>query len=211
MERTLTASKSQTFHRRHLTLTEEFQRELVRKAIHMLIALVPALASIDKGMTLALLGCGTLAYAYTETLRLAGREVFIISKLTNIAQRQRDMGRFVLGPVTLGIGAMTALLLYPEPAASIAIYALAFGDSVASLVGKQFGRIRIPSTGGKTLAGSIACFIVVFFISYRITGRSGDSLVVALVATVFELYPGKDLDNIIMPLATGFAAVGYFI
>ncbi len=204
MEKILTATRYQIG--RYGIIGEELQKELFRKSIHVLIALVPLLASINIGVTLALLGSGTLVYTYTEMLRLSGRRVVLISRITMLAMRDRDQGHFVLGPVTLGIGAMIALLLYPEPAASIAIYSLAFGDSIASIVGKLLGRVRIPLAGGKTLAGSIACFFVVYFITNRITGNPIDSVLIALIATLLELFGSRDLDNIVLPMGTGFAA-----
>ena len=212
MERqhTYTMKYSDTI-RQLISVSDDFQRELLRKAIHMLIALVPALASIDKGATLALLGCGTLVYTYVELLRLSGRKVVFISTITSLAQRDRDIGKFVMGPVTLGLGAMTALLLYPEPAISVAIYALAFGDSIASVIGKLFGRTKIPFSGGKTIAGSTACFLMVFFISFRITGRLAESVEIAAVAAILEMLPFKDLDNIVLPAGAGFIASQIFI
>lgn len=127
----------------------ELQTELFRKSIHFLIALVPPLASIHLAATMALLGAGTMVYAVAELLRLQGRTVVFISGVTRRAARDRDQGRFVLGPITLGLGAMLALLLYPEPAAVVAIYALAFGDGLASLVGKLFPFGRMMFLGGK--------------------------------------------------------------
>ncbi len=177
--------------------------ELVRKSIHMLVAAVPLAATINLGITLALLAAGTIVYAYAETLRCNGTKVVLISRLTAMASRDRDLGHFVLGPVTLGIGAMLALLLYPAPAASIAIFALAFGDGLASLVGKIFGRIRIPYTGGKTIVGSAACFLAVLISATAVSGDLVLALGVAVVATVVEMMPLKDLDNILMPLAAG--------
>ncbi len=152
------------------------------------------------------MGCGTLIYVYTELLRQEGREIPVVSFITTIAQRNRDVGKFVLGPVTLGLGAMSALIMYPDPAASIAIYALAFGDGLASLVGKYFGRIRIPFTGGKTIAGSLACFTAVFFVAFRISGMAIQSVIIAAAATLIEMAPSKDLDNILMPTGTGLIA-----
>ena len=187
-------------------VSQEIQVELYRKSIHLLIAIVPLLASIDVGATLAILTTGILFYTYAETLRLAGKPVFIISAVTVIASRRRDMGRFVFAPVTLGLGAMIALLLYPEPAASVAIFALAFGDGFSSLVGKLFGKIRIPLTGGKTFAGSTACFIAVFVSCYAVLGNPIAALLIAIFATIFEALPTQDLDNIILPLGTGLVA-----
>jgi dolichol kinase len=186
--------------------SQEIQTEFLRKAIHLLIAIVPSFAGVDVTATLSLLGAGAVVYTYAELKRLTGYSVVFISSITFAAARDRDEGRFVLGPVTLAIGAMLALLLYPEPAASIAIYALAFGDGVSSIVGKLFGRIRVPFTGGKTMAGSLACFVAVFFVAFRVFDKVLPSFVVAVAATALEAFPTKDLDNILLPVGTGFLA-----
>lgn len=185
---------------------EGIRVELVRKSIHFLIALTPSLASMSRAWTLAILGAGALVYAYAETLRLAGIEVPVISSITNQAARERDRGRFVLGPVTLALGAMLALLLYPDPAASIAIYALAFGDGFASLVGKLFGRIRPRLLMGKSLEGSAACFLAVFFFAYRVSSEFRLAVFAAATATLVEALPLEDYDNIALPLSVGLVA-----
>jgi dolichol kinase len=113
----------------------------------------------------------------------------------------------VLGPVTLGIGAMMSLMLYPDPAATIAIYALAFGDGIASIAGKLFGRVRIPLTSGKTVEGTMACLAAVFVATYSVTGRPELSATVASAAAIIELAPTEDLDNIILPVGVGFIAM----
>ena len=187
-------------------LSSQFRTEVVRKAIHLLIALVPMLASISVSFTMGLLGAGTLFYIFAEKARREGLSIIFISELTVIASRDQDRDRFVLGPVTLGIGAMLALLLYPGEASVIAIYALAFGDSAASLVGKTVGGIRIPFTKAKTLAGSIACFVTVLALAYRLTGRLSIALVIAAASALFEAMPATDMDNIIIPIGTGFVA-----
>jgi phytol kinase len=177
--------------------------ELVRKLLHFLVALVPLMANVDKGFTLLLLGTGVIFYIIVEKLRQEGVYVLVISDLTVFASRERDKGRFVLGPVTLGLGAMLALALYPEPASRIAIYALAFGDGFASLAGKLFRGIKIPFTKGKTLAGTSACFIAVFIITFRILGNPVYALLTAAVAAFLEALPTEDLDNILLPAGTG--------
>jgi phytol kinase len=185
----------------------ELRTELLRKSIHLLIALVPSLASWNFGFTVALLGSGIIIYSYCELMRLNGYDIAVISKVTALAARKRDAGRFVYGPVTLGLGAMMALVLYPEPAAAIAIYALAFGDGLSSLVGRAFGTLRLPLTGGKSLEGSLTCFVAVSSSTYAISGNTAGSLAVAYVATMAEALPTKDLDNILLPGVTGLAAM----
>jgi phytol kinase len=180
--------------------------EFVRKSLHLLVALVPIFASIDLAATVSALGVGTLFYAFAELSRLRGNPIILVSDITLIASRDRDRGRFVLGPVTLGLGAMMALMLYPEPAASIAILALAFGDGVASLAGTLLRGPRIPFLRGKTLSGSGACFVVVFIGTFRITQSPVDSLLVAATATVLEGIPTGNFDNLLIPFGVGLIA-----
>ncbi len=155
---------------------------------------------------MGLLAGGVLFYAACERLRMQGYVVPLISKVTALAARRRDGDRYVLGPITLGLGALLALLLYPSTAASIAIYALAFGDGLSSLVGKTFGSIRLPFTGGKSLEGSLTCLSAVFFASWALTGNPLKSLAIAVAAALIEAAPTKDFDNIILPVAVGAIA-----
>ncbi len=182
------------------------QGELVRKSLHLLIAIVPVLAAVNLPATLALLATGTLFYAFAESSRRLGNPILVVSDLTVIASRDKDKVGFVLGPVTLGLGAMISLLLYPEPAASIAIYALAFGDGLAALVGRAVGGPKIPFLRGKTFTGSLACFAAVFVMAYHVSRRPAESLIIASVATVLEGIPTGNFDNIIIPFGVGMVA-----
>src|SRR4030042_6958175 len=137
-------------------------------------------------------------------MRITGRTVFIVSDLTVLASRERDRGHFVIGPVPLGLGAMLALLLYPSTAAAIAVYALAFGDGLASLAGKMFHTPRIPGTRGKTVAGRRACFTAVLLSCLRLTGSPWKALLLAPAGTAPELVPVRDFDKPILPGGTGF-------
>lgn len=175
------------------------QRELVRKSLHMLIALVPGIAlSVGVLPTLLLLAAGVLFYATAEYMRLSGRYVALVSDITVIASRERDQDRFVVGPITLGVGAMLALMLYPAPAAFLGIYALAFGDGLASLVGRAFGSVKLLPDA--SLEGSLACFVAVFAAGYALFGRPVEAAVIALGATVLEALPTDDMDNLLLPV-----------
>ena len=189
-------------------LQDRRKSELLRKSLHFLIAFVPILASINRYFTLILLASGTLAYGLMEYLRQRGVSIPLISRLTVAASRRRDMGRFVLGPVTLGLGAFLPLLIYPLPFASIAIYALAFGDGTASLAGKFIGRLRPSFLFGKSVEGSVACFLGTFLSVWFYTIITGNgnifiALLAACTAVVTELIPLRDWDNIIIPMAVG--------
>lgn len=185
---------------------ERFQGEIVRKSLHFLIALVPLLASLNLPATAGLLAAGTLFYAFAESSRLRGFHIPLVSALTLISSREKDKKGFVLGPVTLGLGAMISLLLYPLPAASIAIYALAFGDGIASLAGTMLRGPRIPLFEGKTVSGSLACFSAVFVVTLMITQRPVEALILAVVGALLEAIPAGNFDNIILPVGVGLLA-----
>ncbi|HAK46825.1 MAG TPA: phosphatidate cytidylyltransferase [Spirochaeta sp.] len=186
---------------------DEVRTELFRKSIHMMVALVPAAASINILATILMLGTAVIAYSICETYRVNGRAVAVISGITAAAARKRDEGGFVFGPVSLAVGAMLALLLYPSAAAAVAIYALAFGDSAASIVGKLFGKIRLPGFGKKTLEGTLACAVAVYFSTLAITSNTSTAVSVAVSAAVIELVPIKDVDNLLIPVGTGLVAL----
>ncbi|MFP4376135.1 MAG: diacylglycerol/polyprenol kinase family protein [Spirochaetales bacterium] len=183
----------------------EIRGEFVRKSLHMLIAFVPALTmTFGAFATTLMLALGVLFYTIAEHYRLEGQSIAVITAVTVVAARSRDNGKFVVGPVTLGIGAMLALLLYPAEAAFLAIYALAFGDGLASLVGRAFGSVRL--TANTSVEGSLACFVAVFTASLAVTNDVTKSLVLGVVATVLEALPTDDLDNIILPVGVGLVA-----
>jgi dolichol kinase len=198
---------------------ERFKKELLRKGIHLLIALVPMLADINRPLAIALLCAGSLFYLGGEFLRFKGRVIPLLSRITAFASRPRETGKLVLGPVTLALGALFALIIFPafssslsaetgnNEAARAAIYALAFGDGLSGLVGRSFGKLRPKLLRGKSVEGSMVCFITVFMSTWAVTRRVPVSLVTALVTTVVEALPLRNVDNIAIPLAAGFSVV----
>ena len=178
-------------------------KELFRKSIHICSSIIPWLLGHYYWYTIwGLLVIVTLYY-FCELARLEGHPVLLISLITETASRQRDECKFVLGPVTLVLGIVFAALVLPPECARVGIYALAFGDGLASLGGKLYGHFKLPLTGGKTLEGSLTCFAAVFLSTYLVSKRPVVSLVVALAAMIIEVLPLGDWDNMIIPAATG--------
>lgn len=178
-------------------------KELFRKTIHMASAFIPLLLKLEKNLTLILLCIALVFYTISEILRLKGHNIPLVSKITEAAARKRDENKFVLGPVTLVVGIMITAVLYDLEYATIGIFSLAFGDGLASLFGKLFGRIRIPFTNGKTAAGSLTCFFAIYVSSFCVCGNAFVSLVLALVGMFLEVIPMTDFDNIVLPVVIG--------
>ena len=179
-------------------------KELFRKSIHICSSLVPFFLALAYWPVIGLLFLALAAYTVSELLRSKGIEIPLVSKITEIAARKRDENRFVLGPVTLVCGIIAAALLLPLDCARVGIFALAFGDGLASLMGKLFGKITIPGAHGKTAAGSLTCFFAVFITTFCCCQNCLVSLIVALCAMFIEILPLADFDNLIIPPAIGF-------
>jgi len=185
---------------------DELRIELTRKSLHLLILFCIPLLDISPMLPVLALIAGMLLYSVSEILRHRGFNVPIISSITERAARRRDSNRFVWGPITLALGATFSLLIFDPLQAKVAILALGLGDSFSSLVGKSFGRIPMPFSGGKSVEGSILCFAIVLLAVYLLTGRFIPSMIIALATTFAEFWPTKDWDNILIPVAAGIIA-----
>lgn len=195
--------KEKLLHRGAIVLRQHaifLRKEFFRKSIHLCTLLVPFALHFFYLPVIIGLSVVLVLYCIAETLRMHGKNVPVISAVTAAAARKRDENRFVLGPVTLCAGVLlTALIFEPTPAA-IGIFALGAGDGLASLVGKMFGKTKIPFTGGKSVVGSLTCFFVIFLLTFAVLKNCFASLLIALVGMLVEVLPFKDFDNLLIPL-----------
>jgi dolichol kinase len=185
-------------------------KELFRKSIHLCASLIPFFLYYFHYPVLIGLSIILVLYIVSEILRRKGIKIFLVSKITEAAARKRDEDKFVLGPVTLTLGILVSAFFFNPIPATIGIYALAFGDGLASLVGKMFGKTIIPYTQGKTVAGSLACFTAIFISASVTCENAFVGLVVACIGTVIELLPLKDFDNLIIPVLIATICQFYF-
>lgn len=103
-------------------------------------------------------------------------------------------------------GCFLSILLFSKIIASLSVLFLALGDSAAKISGKTFGRRKI---GNKSLAGSIAIFLICFISAIGIfkLNHYPHPFVLAIagagLATVAEFFP--KIDNLTIPLFAGAA------
>lgn len=182
------------------------KKEFFRKTIHMLSAFVPFFFFFYQNIIITLLLSITLIYVFSEIFRLKKIEIPIISKITELASRSRDEGKVVLGPITLSLGVFLSLTFFDYRTAIISIFALSFGDGVASLFGKTIGGWKIPLTFGKTISGSLGCFIILILVFSGCGLTISQSILLSLFATSVEAFPTGDFDNLLIPVLTGIFA-----
>lgn len=144
-----------------------------------------------------------------DILRLKWRPLnqLVVSFLAPF-MRKREFGT-ISGVAYFVLAFFLVVALFPKPIAILSILCLAFGDAAAAVVGLRFGTESLVK--GKSLQGSLACFIVcsilifVVLTLYGITSNALPYISVAggLAATFAELFATKKIDdNLTIPLAT---------
>ncbi|HAK94261.1 MAG TPA: hypothetical protein DCM87_04490 [Planctomycetes bacterium] len=175
--------------------------ELVRRGIHAMAFVWPFLALPNPPAAAALLTAAMLAYTVSEYFRLNGFSVPLIGAVTRHALRARETRRFAFAPLALGFGVLTCLE-FPAPVSYVAIGVVAFGDGMASIVGRFWGRLPLPWNRRKTVEGTLAGFAASLCVCLVWLPWPA-ALLVALFAALLESLPFGDLDNAIVPVAAG--------
>ena len=106
------------------------------------------------------------------------------------------------GSTWVFVGALITIILVPHPFSLLALFFLAFGDTLAALVGMKFPFIKI---GNKTLSGSLACFIMCLSVGLIFDFEISLEIILigAFTATIVELISIKINDNILIPVFSG--------
>jgi phytol kinase len=185
-----------------------WEPEAARKASHVAVgtaclALPWLFADVAPVLALAAVACaGLVALRTVPWLRARfGRALHGIARLS--------YGEFAF----VGGVALAFVLAHDDkPAYVAAILALSFGDAIAALVGRRFG--RHPYAVGrarKSLEGSAAFFIVAVLVCAVFPRAESVAAVAAfaLATTLAEAFAGDGLDNAAIPLA-GLLALRLF-
>ncbi|MBO5288623.1 MAG: phosphatidate cytidylyltransferase [Spirochaetales bacterium] len=199
------------FSQNFLNISYMLKKELFRKTIHIMSSFVPFFYYIAPQTVLVALLFVSILYLASEVLRQNNINIPLISKVTELASRTRDNGKIVLGPITLCAGIFTAFTFFEYRIATIAVFALSFGDGVASLIGKTLQGPKIPFTFGKTFSGSIGCFLFLTLIYCTCGLRFSQALMLAFCASLIEIFPTGDYDNLLIPLGVGLIAQNFII
>jgi phytol kinase len=129
------------------------------------------------------------------------------------------------GPLFYGIIFVVLTIAYwkDSPIGMIALMLMCGGDGLADIIGRRFGRRRLPWSPGKTWLGSLAMFlggwslaiailwVYLFFGVFPGHMRvyfAGITLI-AFIGTMVESLPIKDVDNITVTLSA--MVLGHFI
>ncbi len=184
--------------------------ELVRKVVHIGTGNVLLIAWWLHIPTWLCLASGVIFSA-----------IALASHHTNILPMLNDVGRKTYGVFyyALSITVLVGLLWerYPQYAV-IGVMVMSWGDGMAALIGKRFGKHTFVHMGNKrSYEGSFAMFATSLVVTLSILGmthgiRANDIFVaipVAAIAALLEAYSPGGTDNLSVPLSS--AGLSYFL
>lgn len=177
---------------------------LTRKLIHMAMALIPAAGwLVSYWLALALAGAMLVASLAVEAMRRWWPWVNrLLWRLLPTTFRSWE-GKEILGSTWFAVGATATLFIFGQDVGGTAVLFLAWGDPMAELVGRRWGR----AGEGKTLAGSVGCLLACLVAGLVGVGLGGlnpwTALTGAVVATLVERWSPPPDDNLWMALLPG--------
>ena len=185
--------------------------ELTRKVVHIGSGNVILLAWWLKISTEVIVAAAVIASI-----------IALISYVAPILPSINSVGRQSLGTlfyaVSIGVLAQAFWQDYPQYTA-IGILVMAWGDGMAAIIGQRYGKhtyrvFDINKSWEGSAAMAIATLIVTSLILLYSQGYSGQTwltaIVVAVIATTLEAFSKLGIDNLTVPLASGFICYGCY-
>lgn len=199
------------------------RREVARKALHLVFVVVPLAYAfgLPRGWLVAALGAASGVAVIVELARAwhaPTRERFV--RWVGALLREHEHAKWS-GATWMVLSMFTLAALAPRNVAVAAMWAISAGDAAAALVGRAFerrgsgeaargsragsrveeggsmGALAIGASGGKTVRGSAACFVVTLAGALLLARLSPvESVVAAVLATAAERPRGWVDDNV---------------
>jgi phytol kinase len=166
-----------------------------------------------------------IPFAITVQFALIGFGVMKDEASVKAMSRSGDPKEILRGPLYYGIMFVLLTLVFwkDSPVGMTALMIMCGGDGIADIVGRFFKSPKLPHSPNKSVAGSLgvlfggwilSVYILMVYVALGIfAGPFSRFLlpitVIAVVATLVESLPQKDIDNITVTLTA--AVLGYFL
>ena len=174
--------------------------EIKRKTFHILTLIyVAAYWFLPKNIILTGLLIAVIIVLLGEFIRARNEKfnVFILKVLGGVHRKSEEHKISGL-PWTLAGAFLTILLFENKIFVLTSFLYLAFGDAVAALFGKTYGKHKIYA--GKSLEGSVACFVACLIVGLIFLPSWQFAVVGALIAAFIETIPWPLNDNFWMQI-----------
>ncbi len=163
--------------------------------------------------------------AFTLQFILIGTGVIKDEASVKAMSRTGDRREILRGPLFYGIIFVLLTIIYwkSSPVGIVGLMLMCGGDGLADILGRKWGSQKIPWNKGKSWAGSAGMFVGGWVLSvfvlwvFTLAGVFSSSIltyllpitIIAIVGTLVESLPLKDIDNITVTVSA--AIIGYFL
>jgi phytol kinase len=178
-----------------------WKRELFRKGIHALGSLFPFVARFHTPLSISILSGAVLLYGISEIFRYMGMSFSPIALITRKAQRMDERRGIIIGPIFLGLGILLTICVFDYSAYLPAVLIVSVSDCLSAIIGILFGKVYIFRSHKRTIEGSFAFFAASSIILF-LTVDPALAIPAAVIATILELIPVYNLDNLLVPFGT---------
>ena len=190
-------------------MSDEFGRQIVHAAGIVFILLA---YFMEKWVAVVLFAdIVAFFFFYGELVRTTKKS--IIGFRRHFLRLERKGVRPFFGALLFYLGCLVTFVLYPTKIAVAACCILAIGDSLSTIIGMKFGKVRIYNK--RTIEGSLAFFVGAFlisvvFVDFRL------ALIGAFAGMLTELFSSSTKiktkiwiidDNLLIPIIAGAVMV----
>lgn len=196
----------------------DHKRELLRKALHLLALIIPAIIFFLGTLpALLILGPSAAVFLCLDYLRArsarVGRwiEAYFGSLMRTEEKSLPGQKPVINGSTWVLVTAVLLLLLFPAYIAAAALTLFLLGDAVAAMVGSRYGRIYWGKSR-KTVEGSLAFLAAALLVVLLFPGiKFWPGAAASVCACLAELPSGPLNDNLRVPLvaAAAMLALGH--
>jgi phytol kinase len=164
-------------------------------------------------------------FAITVQFALIGFGIMKDEASVKAMSRSGDPKEILRGPLYYGIMFVLLTLAFwkDSPVGMTALMIMCGGDGIADVVGRRFKSPKLRHSPEKSIAGSLgvlfggwilSAYILIVYVGLGIFAEPFTHYllpitIIAVVATLVESLPQKDIDNITVTLAA--AVLGYFL
>jgi len=154
--------------------------------------------------------------AITIQFALVGLGIMKDEAAVQAMSRNGDRKEILMGPLFYGVVFVILTIWFwkDSPIGIVALMLLCGGDGLGDIIGKRFGKIKLPWSKKKSVEGSLAVFlggwifailVVGVYLALNVwAGSLGDYLVpitiIAFIGALVESLPFLDIDNITVPM-----------
>lgn len=179
--------------------------EFLRKTVHLSgVFLLPVLLW-NRHLFAGTIAAALLIYLFVEWSARMGKRIPLLTRLTEACKRSDEKGRPSLGPILLAAACIVTPCLFGAKAAAAGLAQAFVADTAATLVGMQWGRVKLPWSSKKSRIGSLAYFLTAVLTDLCFVPFP-KAFLLALAGTAIESLPIREGDNLTVPMGVGWIA-----